>query len=391
MDRAMKGALLVINSGSSSLKFGLYDGRSGAVRFKGSAAPIGGGHGKLSIRDGAGQQVLTEAVSPLSQEEALREAVSRLERLHPEAPVAIGHRLVHGGPHLRQHQALTPGVLQALEEATHFAPLHIPPALELIRAVRKRYPGVPQFACFDTAFHTTLPAEASTYALPRAYREQGVQRYGFHGLSYESIVAQLQPEVPARTVVAHLGSGASLAALAHGASVDTSMGLTPTGGIPMATRTGDLDPGVLLWLMRSAGLGVEALESLVNHDAGLQGLSGSAPGMQALRKAAAGGNAEAALAISVFTRSVAKTVGAYAAVLGGLELLVFTGGVGENSPEVRQQICARLGHLGLTLDEALNARGEGALSAAGSPCAVRVLPSDEEGRIAHHVRRMLRV
>ncbi|WP_225413714.1 acetate/propionate family kinase [Stigmatella hybrida] len=378
----MSGALLVINSGSSSLKFGLYAARGEALHFKGSAVHIGSAHGKLTIRDGAGQQVFTEEVSHPSQEVAFREAVSRLERFHPEAPVAIGHRLVHGGPHLRQHQALTPEVLQALEDATHFAPLHIPPALELIHAVRKRYPGVPQFACFDTAFHATLPEEASAYALPRAYREQGVQRYGFHGLSYESIVEQLRPEVPARTVVAHLGSGASFAALEHGTSVDTSMGLTPTGGIPMATRTGDLDPGVLLWLLRSARLDVDALESLVNHDAGLKGLSGGSPDMQALTEAAASGDTAAALAISVFTRSVAKTVGAYAAVLGGLDLLVFTGGVGENSHEVRQQVCARLGHLGIALDDARP-------PPAGSRCAVRVLPSDEEGRIAHHVRRLL--
>jgi acetate kinase len=369
----MRDALLVLNSGSSSLKFGLYAARGESLLFKGSAVHIGSAHGTLSIRDGAGQQVFTEELSHPSQEEAFREAVSRLERFHPEAPVAIGHRLVHGGPRLRQHQALTPEVLQALEEATHFAPLHIPPALALIRAVQQRYPGVPQFACFDTAFHATLPEEASAYALPRVYREQGVQRYGFHGLSYESIVAQLQPDVPARTVVAHLGSGASLAALEHGTSVDTSMGLTPTGGIPMGSRTGDLDPGVLLWLLRSARLDADALESLVNQDAGLQGLSGSSPDMQALTKAAASGDAAAALAISVFTRSVAKTVGAYAAVLGGLDLLVFTGGVGENSHEVRQQVRARLGHLGLARES-----------------AVRVLPSDEEGRIAHHVRRLLR-
>ncbi|EAU65031.1 acetate kinase [Stigmatella aurantiaca DW4/3-1] len=334
--------------------------------------------------------MVSEAAPHPSQEDAFREAVSRLEWLHPEAPAAIGHRIVHGGPHLRQHQALTPKVLQALEDATHFAPLHIPPALELIRAVRKRFPGVAQFACFDTAFHATLPEEASAYALPRPYREQGVQRYGFHGLSYESIVEQLRPHVPARTVVAHLGSGASLAALEHGSSVDTSMGFTPTGGIPMATRTGDLDPGVLFWLMRSARLDVDALESLVNHDAGLHGLSGRAPDMQALTKAAASGEAAAALALSVFTRSVAKTVGAYAAVLGGLDLLVFTGGVGENSPEVRRQVCARLEHLGIALDARLNPRGQDTVSAGGSRCAVRVLPSDEEGRIAHHVRALMR-
>ncbi|MFB1479728.1 acetate/propionate family kinase [Corallococcus sp. RDP092CA] len=386
------GPVLVINSGSSSLKFGLYVEQDGqeAVRFKGSATRIGAEQGRLVVKDGAGEQVRAADVRQPSQEDAFHEAVRHLEELGGARPRALGHRVVHGGPHLRQHQALTPEVMKALEDATHFAPLHIPPALRLIRAAQQRYPGVPQFVCFDTAFHATLPEVASTLPLPRSVREQGVQRYGFHGLSYESIVARLAPQVPARTVVAHLGNGASLVALENGRSVDTSMGFTPTGGIPSGTRTGDLDPGVLLFLMRTRGMDADALETLVNRDAGLRGLSDGTSDMQALARDAAAGDAAAALAVEVFTRSIAKTVGAYAAVLGGLDLLVFTGGIGENSARVRQGVCERLGHLGIRFDARRNEAGAEVITTDGAPCPVRVLPSDEEVQLARHTRRLLR-
>ncbi|CAM3907282.1 acetate/propionate family kinase [Corallococcus sp. ZKHCc1 1396] len=385
-------AVLVINSGSSSLKFGLFVEQAGqdTVRLKGSATHIGAEQGRFVLEDGEGRQVRAEDVRHPTQEDAFHAAVRHLEAAGAPRPLAIGHRVVHGGPRLREHQALTPEVLEALEDATHFAPLHIPPALTLIRAAQARYPGVPHFACFDTAFHATLPPAASTLPLPRAVRAQGVQRYGFHGLSYESIVARLGPAVPARAVVAHLGSGASLVALDHGRSVDTSMGFTPTGGIPMGTRTGDLDPGVLLYLLRTCGLDAGALEAVVNHEAGLKGLSEGTSDMRALTRDAEAGDAAAALALDVFTRSIAKTVGAYAAVLGGLDLLVFTGGIGENSAGVRQRVCATLGHLGITLDAGRNEAGAEVISAQASACPVRVLRSDEEGQLARHTRRLLR-
>ncbi|WP_434380333.1 acetate/propionate family kinase [Melittangium boletus] len=361
--------ILVINSGSSSLKFGLYDGAATPARpvFKGAVRGIGGAQGSLDLQDARGQAIVQEEARFATQQDAFRRVAERLDTLGHPTPSALGHRVVHGGPHLLEHQALTDDVLHVLEAATHFAPLHIPPALTLIRDARARYPGVPQFACFDTAFHRTLPEEAAVYPLPRAYRERGVHRYGFHGLSYESIVRQLEPRVPERTVVAHLGSGASLAALHQGRSVDTSMGFTPTGGIPMGTRSGDLDPGVLLWLQRQAHLDTAALESLVNHDAGLHALSGGTSDLRELSLAAQAGDAQARLALDVFTRAIAKTVGAYAAVLGGIDLLVFTGGIGENSPEVRERVLARLAFLRMD---------------------VRVLPSDEEERIAHHTHRL---
>ncbi|MFY0578233.1 hypothetical protein ACN28S_31485 [Cystobacter fuscus] len=207
----MNGPLLVINSGSSSLKFGVYVHREGheAVLFKGVVRHIGGERGTLSLQDAHGQKVFEKSAPYPTQREAFDRAMDRLESLGHTPPVAIGHRVVHGGPHLREHRALTDEVLHTLEATTHFAPLHVPPALELIHHARERYPSVPQFACFDTVFHRTLPEEAAVFPVPREYRDQGVERYGFHGLSYESIVERLKPRVPERTVVAHLGSGAS--------------------------------------------------------------------------------------------------------------------------------------------------------------------------------------
>ncbi|ATB40643.1 acetate kinase [Cystobacter fuscus] len=388
----MNGPLLVINSGSSSLKFGVYAHREGheAVLFKGTVRHIGGERGTLSLQDAHGQKVFEKSAPYPTQREAFDRAMDRLESLGHTSPVAIGHRVVHGGPHLREHRALTGEVLHTLETTTHFAPLHVPPALELIHHARERYPSVPQFACFDTVFHRTLPEEAAVFPVPRQYRDQGVERYGFHGLSYESIVERLKPRVPERTVVAHLGSGASLVALRHGISVDTTMGFTPTGGIPMGTRTGDIDPGVLLWLLRQGHVDAEGLESLVNHDSGLKALSGGTSDMSELTRAAGFGDASAALALSVFVRSIAKTIGAYAAVLGGIDLLVFTGGIGENSPIVRQRVCAMLGHLGLVLDDARNRDGQGVISAPGSRGTIQLLPSEEEEQIARHTRRLMR-
>ena len=366
-------SLLILNSGSSSLKYALYpDAEQGrAALLRGKVENLGQAPGQRSL------------------EEAFREVAARVDARVGKLPTALGHRVVHGGPHLREHRELTDEVLQTLEDARPFAPLHLPPALALIRAARERYPGARQFVCLDTVFHQTLPEEASVLPVPREYRVQGVRRYGFHGLSYESIVEQLSPQVPERTVVAHLGSGSSLAALRHGVSVDTSMGLTPTGGIPMGTRTGDLDPGVPLWLMRTQRLDADALDARLNHDSGLAALSGGTSDMLALTRAAEAGDAAAALAIAVFVRSIVKTVGAYAALLGGLELLVFTGGIGERSPLVRQRVCASLGFLGVVFDAEGNQRGQERLTPAASRCQVRVLATNEEGRIAHHTRRLL--
>lgn len=397
--------ILTINSGSSSLKLGLYraNDTGSQLLYRGATDAIGKSGGSLTITDSSGKTIHREDASHDSQSTALTHASQKLRDLSGVQPDAIGFRVVHGGPHLRAHCRITPQVLDALRAAVHYAPLHIPAALALIDTAAKLYPNTSAFACFDTAFHSTMPAEASTYPIPLRFREQGVQRYGFHGLSYESIVASfgdaIDRDVPARLVVAHLGNGASLCAIANGRSIDTSMGLTPTGGIPMGTRSGDLDPGVVLFLARNGHLNSNKLESLLNHQSGLVALSSGwqssgapEPGISDLREltaAAEQGSANARQAIAIFCRSIAKTVAAYAAVLGGLDALVFTGGIGEHSALVREQVCRQLAFLGMALDNEANGRHASVISQETSPIRVQSIPADEDGRIAHHVRILL--
>jgi acetate kinase len=332
------GSILVINTGSSSLKCGLYTDRAGD---------------EVPLLDATSDDALDRLNGWLTQ--------------HAMTPIAIGHRVVHGGPHLLTHQRLTPAVREELRRAIHFAPLHLPRALQLMDVADRRYPGVPQFVCFDTTFHETIPEVAARFALPRQLYTEGVRRYGFHGLSYESILHQLGHDRPARLVIAHLGSGASLAAVKDGRSIDTTMGLTPTGGIAMATRPGDLDPGVLLYLLRQKHMTVDGLETLLNHESGLKGLSGRTGDMRQLEAAATAGDADATLAIDVFCRSIRKVIAAYTAVLDGLDLLVFSGGIGENSARVR----------------------DAATRGLPSDVRVRVIPSQEDQQIARHCRALL--
>lgn len=371
--------VLAVNSGSSSLKFGLFIGRDGdeAAILKGGADGIGRPDGTLQISDGEGRPLLNESYSLATQGQALGEILKAVAKFGGGEPVAVGHRIVHGGPHLREHQRITPELTATLRGATHFAPLHIPPALALIEETERLLPHARQYACFDTAFHATMPESAFRYGLPEELYRKGVQRYGFHGLSYESIVHRLGNRMPSRVICAHLGSGASLAALREGRSVDTSMGMTPTGGIPMATRCGDLDPGILLFLMRTENANADSLEKLLNRESGLLALSGGETDMRQLQAAMEKGDAGAALAIQVFTGAVRKFIGAYAAELGGLDLLVFTGGIGEHSRPLRSLICAGLDFLGI-------AGGE-----PGPGSKVMVMSSEEEAQIARHCRRLM--
>jgi acetate kinase len=365
------GPVLVINSGSSSLKFGLFtrgDDGAESVLLDGVANGIGQTDGTLVLRDAAGKEMHSEAVSFGSQGEALAAGLEKMKGLGLQGPVAIGHRVVHGGPKLVEHQLITPEVRATLEASVHFAPLHIPASLKLIDAAEKAYPGMPQYACFDTTFHRTMQESASHLPLPQGLWDKGVRRYGFHGLSYESIVHALGDELPGRLIVAHLGNGCSVTAIRDGASVDTSMGMTPTGGVTMATRTGDLDPGVLLYLMRVKGMDADALEKMLNHDCGLIGLTGSSGDMREIEKAAADGDERARLALEVFDRTVAKTIAGYVSVLGGVDLLVFTGGIGEHSERTRLGVCGRLEFLRV---------------------GVKVLVSEEEVQIARHCWRLM--
>jgi acetate kinase len=276
--------------------------------------------------------------------------------------------VVHGGPKLREHQLITPQVLEQLRGAIHFAPLHIPQAIKLIEAAQSAFPSAQHFACFDNAFHQTIPEVAAHLPVPQRYFDAGIRRYGFHGLSYESLVNHFGVELPERAIFAHLGNGASLCALRKGKSIDTTMGLTPTGGIPMGTRSGDLDPGVLIYLMRNENLDADKLEDLLNHQSGLFALSEEESDVKELEKRAGANNSQAILALEVFSVSVRKTIGAYIALLGGIDLLVFTGGIGEHSEYVRNASAVGLEELGLTAEK------------------IKVVPAEEEKQIARHCR-----
>jgi acetate kinase len=372
--------VLAVNSGSSSLKFGLYRHPAGECNpqllLAGGASGIGHPNGRLEVKDAAGTTLLDQAYTLSSQGHALKEILDQVGRLGHGQPAAIGHRVVHGGPHLRAHQLIDDALLEKLVAATQFAPIHIPAAVNLIRETEKLLPNAQQYACFDTAFHSTMPEKARHFPLPQRLYDMGIERYGFHGLSYESVVTRLGASIPERVVCAHLGSGASLVALQSGKSIDTSMGMTPVGGIPMATRSGDFDPGVVLYLMRTEELSADQLESLLNHDSGLGALSGGESDMRLLEQCVAKGDPKAQLAIEVFALAVRKMIGAYAAELGGLDLLVFTGGIGEHSAAVRDWICDGLDFLGVT-------SGDPALCSK-----VRVLESEEELQIARIVCRL---
>jgi acetate kinase len=384
--------ILVINSGSSSLKFGLYAEQKGDEQplVDGTADGIGRAAGRLELRDARGQTLQSAEGHFESQSDAFEHAAKSLAEQSQGLPAAVGHRVVHGGPRLVNHQRITPDVLKELKACVHFAPLHIPLALQLIEAATLRYPKLPQFACFDTAFHTTIPEAASRFALPNELFEKGIRRYGFHGLSYESIVHQLGRGLPSRTVIAHLGNGASLAAVKNGRSVDTTMGLTPTGGIPMSTRSGDLDPGVLIYLQRTEKLDADSLEKLLNHESGLTALSGGKADMRDIETAADAGDSRAQLAIDVFCTSIRKVIAAYSAVLGGLDMLVFAGGIGEHSARIRANVCEGLSFLGISIDSARNQSNEARISASDSKVAICVVPSQEDRQIARHCRALMK-
>lgn len=358
-------SILVLNVGSSTLKFGLFALAAGD-------APLLSGvlqYSPSSIRD---------LLKKLADE-------SRFASIQ-----AVGHRIVHGGTALRKPTRIDPAVRRALDDLVPLAPDHLPTELRAIDDVVRLHPSLTQVACFDTAFHVDLPPVARRLALARDLGDSGVVRYGFHGLSYEYITTTLRErgELPSRTIIAHLGNGASIAAVRDGVSIDTSMGMTPAGGLMMSTRSGDLDPGVLLYLSRARGFSLAQLDEAVNHRGGLLGISQRSADVRALL-AARDGDQNAREAIDIFCYQVRKFIGAYAAALGGLDLLVFTGGIGEHSPEIRAQICQGLEFLGITIDTARNTSGESMISATTGAVAVRTMKTHEEAMIARHVRELL--
>lgn len=402
--------ILVINSGSSSIKFSIFevltppDGGAPTVTprslFEGALTDIGEAESTLTIQAVGGvgaKKSAAKKVGIRGVEQAIAEVLEVVSSNGLPAFEAVGYRVVHPGPKLREHVRITPEVLADLEAAAEFAPLHDPEAVRMIRAFMRKFPTLPHYACFDTVFHQTMPAEASTYALPPEYAARGVRRYGFHGLSCESIVRQLKRagDVPRRMVIAHLGSGCSVTALLDGASVDTTMGLTPTGGVVMGTRPGDLDPGLVLYLLREAPPGdrVGDVEALLNHASGMVAVSGMENDVKAIRAASASGDARATLALKVFTRSVAKAMGGFSWLLGGLDAIVFAGGIGEHDPNSRTEIAGGLATLGVNIDPALNQAAAGGIqriSSQDSPTAVLVVPAREDQMIAVHVEQMTR-
>jgi acetate kinase len=384
-------SVLVLNVGSSTLKFALFpvaDGDDALLR--GVVEYSGPEGGRIRITDAHGRQedLRPPAVTGASATTELLEYLKATSRF--ASIQSVGHRLVHGGPRFREPVRINADVRSSLDEVIPLAPDHLPTELRAIDEVSRVAPSLPQVACFDTAFHSTLPTVARLFGLQRSLASSGVVRYGFHGLSYEYVsqALRLRGELPRRTVVAHLGNGASVTALLDGVSVDTSMGLTPTGGVVMGSRSGDLDPGVMLYLLRSRGFSSVALDEAVNHRGGLLGISESSSDVRELL-ATAPADSRADDALGVFCYQVKKVIGGYAAALGGIDALVFTGGIGEHSPEMRQRICAGLEFFGIELDAARNRQGAATISSAGSSGTVRIVKTNEEAMIARYTRRVI--
>jgi acetate kinase len=396
----MPTTILVLNSGSSSIKFSLFsasESQEPQSLYQGEVDGIGAAHCKFSIEDHAGATLVDESPTAANAEAGFKLIADALSKPPFPWPAAIGHRMVSGGPTLTEHQRVTPTVLSEMERHIAFAPLHAPAELLIMRRALELFPGLPNFVCFDSAFHTTIPEVAARFAIPEKYWQQGVRRYGAHGLSYESIVYQLRANVPSRMIVAHLGNGSSITAIRDGKSLDTSMGLTPTGGIISATRTGDIDPGVLLYMLRGLVPSVPAtkeaadkLEAIVAKQSGLLGVSQISNDMRTLRGAIRDGNEHAAMAVAQFVYVIQKFIGSYIAVLGGLDALVFTGGIGEHDTQTRLEVCHGLEHLGMVLDPERNRRpGETGIAAADSKAQIRVLPAEEDLIIAMHTFRLM--
>ncbi len=387
------GSLLTLNAGSSSLKFALFGASADApATARGEISDLEAAP-HLVARDAAGS-VLADRRWPTGLPDAFASVLDALlgfadAHLDRGGLAAVGHRIVHGGPHHAAPALVTPALMTDLEGLFPLDPLHMPHNVAPIHAVAAARPGLPQVACFDTAFHHTLPREARWFGLPRAIEAEGVRRYGFHGLSYEFIAGRLAEDAPAlargRVVVAHLGSGASLCALKEGCSIATTMGFSTLDGLLMATRCGSLDPGVILYLGRQ-GRSLNEIEDMLYHRSGLLGVSGLSGDVRALL---ASPDPHAAEAIDLFAYRIAVETGALVSALDGLDGLVFTAGIGEHAPAIRSAICARLGWLGLRLDEGANAANAARISAPGSAIEILVIPTDEEAVIARHTRAIV--
>lgn len=389
-----RGFILTINGGSSSLKCSLFHVGPPLTRIVSCMVDrIGFPEGTLTLTDVAGGTSERRTIQAAHHKDCIDPLIAWLEQKAVNTDlVAIGHRVVHGGHRYSEPQRLTPEVMGELRRLSPYDPEHMPAEIELIETLGRRYPMLPQVACFDTTFHSDMPRVARLLPIPRRYDEAGVQRYGFHGLSYAFLMTELRRLAPHETndriILAHLGNGVSMAAVRWGKSIDTSMGFSPTAGLPMSTRSGDLDPGLLSYLSRTEGMTVEQFHTMVNQQSGLLGVSETSSDIRDLL-AREGSDVRAAEALALFCYQAKKEIGSFAAALGGLDTLVFSGGIGENSAVVRARICEGLEFLGVALDEARNLAGATVISKEGSGVNVRVIPTDEESEIARSVLQLL--
>jgi acetate kinase len=389
--------VLTINGGSSSIKFALFEAGESLQRIlTGGMERIGSPEATLRVKGVTAEDNFAKAVKAPDHTVAVDTLMDWLEeRNGRDALTAVGHRVVHGGPKYSEPQRITVEMVEELCQLSPFDPEHLPEEILLTAAFHRRFPGLPQVACFDTAFHHDLPRVARLLPIPRHYEAQGVRRYGFHGLSYEYLLEELARLAGAeaaqgRIILAHLGNGASLAAVRCGHSVDTSMSFTPAAGIPMSTRSGDMDPGLLWYLSRTEKMTAKQLNEMVNFQSGLLGISETSSDMRDLLKCEAQ-DVRAAEAVALFCYQVKKWIGAFAAALGRVDTLVFAGGIGEHAPPVRARICQGLEFLGIELEEKRNAASEGVISTAAGRVTVRVIPTDEELMIARSVCRVLKL
>ena len=394
MKKATHDSVLTINGGSSSIKFALYQtGKPLEQSFHGSVDRIGLPGTNLTFSHSTGSQKNSLILEYSDTRSASNFLLDWLEEQVVFSLISgIGHRVVFGMKHT-EPECITQELLNELHRISPYDTDHLPAEIELIEALQQRYPNLPQVACFDTAFHSTMPRVAKILPIPRRFDAVGIQRYGFHGLSYAYLMEELArvagtKAAQGRVILAHLGNGASLAAVREGKSIDTSMGFTPTSGLPMSTRPGDLDPGVAWYLMQAENLTPKQFNNLINHECGLLGISETSSDMRDLLDREPQ-DVRAAEAIGLFCYQVKKWIGAFAAVLGGVETLVFSGGIGENAPEVRARICDGLGFLGIKLEEKRNAANEGVISAQTSRSTIRVIHTNEELMIAKMICRVL--
>jgi acetate kinase len=392
--KAGTACVLAMNGGSSSIKFALYAANDRPVRLlSGKIERIALADAVLIVHE-TGKKPETESIQALDHGMAGTVLMNWLEqRLDPTSIKAVGHRVVHGGPKYREPQRVTVELLEELRRLSSYDPEHLPSEIRLMEVFGERYPDLPQVACFDTAFHRDMPRVARILPIPRYFEAKGVQRYGFHGLSYAYLMEELARvagtvAANGRVILAHFGNGASLAAVRGGRCIDTSMGFTPTAGMPMSTRSGDLDPGLVWYLARSEQMTAQQFHQMVNHQSGLLGVSEISPDMRDLL-AREGDEVRAAEAVALFCYQAKKWIGAFAAALNGLDTLVFAGGIGENASVIRERICHGLGFLGIQLDETKNKANAPVISSDTSPATVRVIRTDEEVMIARDVCRLL--